>query len=146
MSTFKYHRNTKHRYNTYESHSEIIEIVVPKIFYPKIRNILFFIALILSLLFTIFVSFPAYENQENKYFKTLMVNNNLENRNKITKSEITQAISEGIIQKIDSDNSFENIDNKQLKRIIKNVIKKVKRSHHNNFYTKNKDFHVLQFK
>jgi len=131
MSTFKHHRDNKHRYNIYESH---VETIVEKDFYIKSRNILFFIALTVSLFVTTLISFDTYKKQKNNNFKILLLNQN-QDKNEITKLEIAQAISNSIIQKIDANNSFGDINNKQLKRIIKNVLEKVKNSPNHTLYT-----------
>jgi uncharacterized coiled-coil protein SlyX len=126
MSRLKYHRNNKHRYNIYESHTQAVET---KSFYLVLRNTLFFIALILSLLVTSLVSFDSYKkiNTQALFLNPL--------KSEITELELTKAISDNIIQEINKDNSFEKINQKQLKRIIKNVMEKVKNSPNQIIYT-----------
>ena len=122
MSSFKHYKNNKHRYNIYESHTEVLAV---KSFYLTLRNSLFFIALILSLLVTSLVSFDSYKKKKDTTLRT----------DEITKLELTQAISNSIIKKINKDNSFENINHQQLKRIVKNVMEKVENSPNQVIYT-----------
>jgi uncharacterized membrane protein YraQ (UPF0718 family) len=123
MSGFKHHRNNKHRYNIYESHADVIEA---KNFYPILRNTLFFIALILSLLVTSLISFDTYKKKK-------VQQNQL--KDDITKLEFTQVISKSIIKQIDENNSFKSVNPQQLKRIVKNVMEKVKNSPNQIIYT-----------
>jgi uncharacterized membrane protein YraQ (UPF0718 family) len=120
MSGFKHHINNKHRYNIYESHIDVVET---KNFYLILRNTLFFIALILSLLVTSLISFDTYKAQRNQL------------KNDITKLEFTQVISKSIIKQIDQNNSFKSVNPQQLKRIVKNVMEKVENSPNQIIYT-----------
>jgi hypothetical protein len=112
MSTFKYHRNNKHRYNIYESHIETIEI---KSFYVPLRNTLLIIALILTLLVTSLISLDTYQNKKHQL------------KSGITKLELTKIIS---------NNVHEDINPQQLKLIINNVMEKVENSPNQIIYTK----------
>jgi len=134
MSSFKHHRNNNHRYNFYESQTEVI---APKNFYLLFRNTLFFIALILSLLVTSLISFDTYKKIKNRDSRILLIKKVEENqlKEKITNLEFTQIISNTIIKKIDKDNSFENINHQQLKRIIKNIMEKIENSPNQIIYT-----------
>ena len=127
MSGFKYHRNNKHRYNTYENYIEETE---EKSFYETLRNTLFYISFILILGISSLISFNFYQKSLNNTSNILLINQNEQNqvKNEITQFELTEVISNSIIEKIDTNNSFNKINNYQLKLIIKNVLEKVKNS------------------
>ena len=133
MSGFKYHRNNKHRYNTYENHIEETE---EKSFYETLRNTLFYISFILILGISSLISFNFYQKSLNNTSNILLINQNEQNqvKNEITQFELTEVISNSIIEKIDTNNSFNKINNYQLKLIIKNVLEKVKNSSTNIIY------------
>ena len=125
MSNFKYHRNNNHRYNIYESHNEV---VAQKSFYLLLRNSLFLIALILTLLVTNLISFDTYKTIKDKTSRTLLIT-------QVQENQMKDVISNSIIKKIDIDNSFENFNHQQLKRIVKNVMEKVESSPNQVIYT-----------
>jgi hypothetical protein len=127
MSGFKHHRDNQHRYNIYENYIEEIE---ENNFYEKLRNTLFYIALILIISITFFISFDIYQKNLDNTSKILLVNQNQQNqvKDEITQIELTQVISNSIIKKIDMDNSFNEINQYQLKLIIKNVMEKIQNS------------------
>lgn len=133
MSAFKYHRNNKYRYNTYENYIEETE---EKSFYETLRNTLFYISFILILGISSLISFNFYQKSLNNTSNILLINQNEQNqvKNEITQFELTEVISNSIIEKVDTNNSFNKINNYQLKLIIKNVLEKVKNSSTNIIY------------
>lgn len=131
MSTFKYHRNNKNRYNIYESPIERIEV---KNFYVILRNTLFFIALTLSLFITGLISFDIYKDKKTQLLIINQVQQNL-TKDEVTKIKLIQAISNNILQKIDTNSTLKDINQLQLKRIIKNVVEKIENSPNQIIYT-----------
>lgn len=135
MSVFKHHRNNKYRYNIYESYAQTIE---PTNFYVLLRNALFFIALTLSLSVTSLISFDSYNNKKAEASHLQLINQIQQNqvKNKITMLELTEVISNSIIQKIETDDAFESINQDQLNRIVKHVMEKVSNSPEQIIYTR----------
>jgi heme/copper-type cytochrome/quinol oxidase subunit 1 len=126
MSSFKHYSSNKHRYNIYESHIQEIEA---KNFYMTLRNTLFFTALILSLFVTSLISIDNYNKERNKNTQQRPI------KDEITKNKLIKAISNNIFQKISRDNSLKDINQHQLKRIIKNVMEKIENSPNQIIYT-----------
>lgn len=127
MSSFTHHRNNQHRYNIYESHDERIETIS---YYKPVRNTLLFIAITLSLLVLSFISFDKYVNQKTNLTQMLLIKQMQQNqvKDEITHLALTNAISGSIIKKIKTEDSFENINDIQLKRIVENVMEKIEHS------------------
>ena len=129
MLDFKYSRNKQHRYNIYESH---LQNVVVKSHYKRFRNFLFFICILLSTLVISLISFDNYQSIKTEPIKVL---SNNQVQNEITHHAITQAISHSILHKINTEDSFEDISNIQLKRLVKNVMEKIEYSPNKIIYT-----------
>lgn len=126
MSSFKYYRNNKHRYNIYEDNSEPILV---RSYYKPLRNTLFFISIILTLFIGSLITFDIYQKQTNNTSKTLLSSQiQKASKYKITKLELTQVISKSLIKRKNRNNTLENFNQQQIKLIIKRVIEKVEKS------------------
>ncbi|CAA6821880.1 MAG: Unknown protein [uncultured Sulfurovum sp.] len=134
MLTFKYSRNKQHRYNIYESR---LQNVVIKSNYKLLRNFLLVISILISVLVISLIVFDNYQSTKTDYARVLLTNQIESNlvKDEITHYEITQAISNGILHKIETEESLENISNVQLKHLVKTVMEKIEYSPNKIIYT-----------
>ncbi|CAA6827195.1 MAG: Unknown protein [uncultured Sulfurovum sp.] len=134
MSTFRYHRNNNHRYNIYEN---FIEESNPKSYYTPLRNTLFIIAFISTLLMTLLLSIDFYQKKEYQVSYIFLPNTNQKNQvsDEISPMEITKVVSDNILKKIEAKNILQTISDEQLELIIQNVMEKIKNSPNEITYT-----------
>jgi len=127
MYDFKHHRNDNERYNTYESYTEVIE---PVNIYDNIRNTLFVVALIIIILTTGIISVNKYKEHNNSSSQTLIKNyiQHNEQKDELSHLKLTEAISKSIVHNLQTQRTLQNLDDLELKRIIKRVVHKIEKA------------------
>jgi len=136
MYDFKHHRNDNERYNTYESYTETIESHDR---YYDIRNTLLVIALVISIFMLAVTSIKMYKESSNTRQQTLVKNyiQHNEQKDELSHLELTKAISKSIVHNLQSQRALQNLDDANLKRIIKRVVTKIEQAPSKVTYTKN---------
>ena len=127
MYDFKHHRNDNERYNTYESYTEVIE---PVNMYDNIRNTLFVIALITIILTAGIISVNKYK-EHNSSSSQMIVKNYIqhnEQKDELSHLKLTEAISKSIVHNLQTQRTLQNLDDVELKRIIKRVVHKIEKA------------------
>jgi len=136
MDDFKHHINDNERYNTYECYTEVVE---PVNMYDNIRDTLFIIALVVSLLTAGIIFFNKYIEQDASSAQTLVksyVQQN-EQKDELSHLKLTQAISKSIVHNLQTQRTLQNLDDAELKRIITRVVNKIEKAPNTITYTKN---------
>jgi len=136
MHDFKHHINDNERYNTYESYTEVEE---PINIYDNVRNSLFIIALVLSLLTTGIILINKYKEPNIPSSQTLVKNyvQHNEQKDELSHLKLTQAISKSIVHNLQTQRTLQNLDDAELKRIIKRVVNKIEKTPNTIIYTQN---------
>jgi len=136
MYNFKHHINDNERYNIYESYNEDVEFHNT---YYDIRNALLVIALIISIFMVAVISINMYKENNNTYSQTLVKNYVQQNEQKdeLSHLALTQAISSSIIHNLQSQPTLQNMNDVDLKRIIKKIVNKIETTPRKFIYAQN---------
>lgn len=141
MYDFKHQIHENQRFNTYEVYIEKNKETSNS--YTTLRNTLFFIVITLAIFITGAISLKSYQGYKQ-------LNNSIESKKLLIKeeppintkqtiglshSEFTKAITNSIVQNLQSKQGSKKIDNDELKRIIKKVVNKIQEEPNTTKYT-----------
>ena len=139
MHAFKHHIDDSQRYNIYESYTEIID--EPNS-YLSLRNTLIYITLLLFTIVAITFSFKFYKEYDTVNKKTFVktyIHQKIPAtaQDEYTHLQLTKAISKSIVHNLQSQRVLQNINDAELKCIIKSVVNKIEKEPRKLIYTKN---------
>lgn len=133
MYDFKQYNNDNQRYNSYKSYPDINDVLENSFTLEK--RVLFIFILVMVFLSGIF-SLTLYQKYFDANKKTTM-SKEIKQDIQVSNSQLTQAITKSIAQNLQSKQLITSINDDELKRIIKRVVKKIEQEPKKIIYSKN---------
>ena len=133
MYDFKQYNNDNQRYNSYKSYPDINDVLENSFTLEK--RVLFIFILVMVFLSGIF-SLTLYQKYFDANSKTT-ISKKIKKDIQVSNSQLTQAITKSIAQNLQSKQLITSINDDELKRIIKRVVKKIEQEPKKIIYSKN---------
>ena len=133
MYDFKQYNNDNQRYNSYKSYPDVSNVLESSF---SVQQIVLFIFILIMVFFSGIFSLTLYQ----KYFDTnskTTISKKIKKDIQVSNSQLTQAITKSIAQNLQSKQLITSINDDELKRIIKRVVKKIEQEPKKIIYSKN---------